>query len=612
MQKTLKKLVFTLSLAVTLFFGTTLLYISTSKSAENVKNFTTEKKLNKSEKNITSKLEKDQVVKTWPQLIDKYFNHIFVVLSLSLFLAYFLGYRPVYGSDIMAGEERRFIFWSRKGPPHKEKVESAILVEKNEEIIQTSVLSSGQSEKSLLSDKFESIESKKRESDLLAKALIDQSFQNMQKINSEANNLFDQGNFLKGFSLLEKEDFSPEELAWRAFFYGIEKGHPEAQDKLKMLANNNPENEDVHRWYYYALNSRDEEDIPTIFNEIEDILEKVSKESICVKYISAKSKIIKKNKSLDESIRFLKEELDKVNELKNKAVLFQTLANRFFEKYGEQCWQGMAFLETARKSDPTETNLLFNLAYKYSEKDNKPLALYHYINLHRLDSNYNYGLNNIGACSVALGLSFTAVEYYEKSWKENKETYSAANLAYLYMQKGFYKDAEDIILEARKEYNYHDRVDEAITHLKKIKKEEVKKKDSFVNEGKEFSKWIEKTTDGLLHSDINLGLLVGEYEGEPSNLKILSENSGEMSSVGLFDKIQGKSTVKKISLEIKGSTISFSWGDKDQAPNNTSLLSIAPETGSGLLVFNENEKTLEGFYARSYEKNKLIEWKLKK
>ncbi len=612
MSKFSKNSPFTFSLALTFFFCVTSFYFFPSKSTGENKNVTTQEKQIKPTKQIASKLEKDKIVNSIPGFLDKYFYQIILILFICAVVIYFLGYKPIYGvgnDQLQPGEERRFLgIWSRKVP----------LLEQNSDQ-QISPNDKDNDSKSLFlippekPEFFEEVEQEKPSENLLVQAHLDQNDHTIQEINTKANNHFDKGEFLEGFYLLEKNDFIPEELAWRALVYGVDKGHSEGMDKLCMLAQKNLENDRVHTWYSYALSSVDEEDIRTSIEKIDDILVKVFTISIQVIYISAKSYLIRKKESLNESIRFLIRELGKIDETKSKAVLLRALANRYFEKSGDQCWQGMAFLEAARKNDPTATDILFNLAYKYSQLDNNSLALFHYNRLISLDSNYKNALNNAGASSNALNLFFTAVEFYERSWKESKETYSAANLAYLYMQKGFYKDAEDLIIKAREVDNYEERIDQAAVDLRQKKKNETKNKEAFISKGQEYSKLIEKTSKGFLQKNIDIDSLVGEYEGDSIKLKILNSVSGEIHWISQYEKLFGAGNKpKSLKLTIEGLAIIISWGNEDSSKERTSILIGTVNAGNGLLIFNKEDETLEGFYIKSLEKNKLIKLKLKK
>ncbi|MBL7177103.1 MAG: tetratricopeptide repeat protein [Desulfobacteraceae bacterium] len=130
-----------------------------------------------------------------------------------------------------------------------------------------------------------------------------------------------------------------------------------------------------------------------------------------------------------------------------------------------------AFSEKALEYSPADDDIRFNLAYRYSEIENKPFALYHYKILcdHHEDAAH---LNNIGVTYGNLGMKSKSVYSYKKAANEYRYTLAMSNLSNLYINQGMLDEAEDILNKAREEKNYHENVDHAMSRIQEVKTED--------------------------------------------------------------------------------------------------------------------------------------------
>jgi hypothetical protein len=106
------------------------------------------------------------------------------------------------------------------------------------------------------------------------------------------------------------------------------------------------------------------------------------------------------------------------------------------------------YAERALEIKPSDHELRFQTAYKYSEIGCQSLSLYHYriLEAHSFDGAC---LNNLGVVLTELALPCKSVSSYKKS-AGLKETLAMANLGYKYLQAGFVDEALERVSDALK------------------------------------------------------------------------------------------------------------------------------------------------------------------
>ena len=145
-------------------------------------------------------------------------------------------------------------------------------------------------------------------------------------------------------------------------------------------------------------------------------------------------------------------------------------------------------LESALEIKPNDKDLLFNIAYAYSDNDQDLLAVFYYKKLVGIDPTHRTALNNLGVAYSKNGLEFLSIENYRKSF-ELGNTLAASNLAYAYMKAGFEEEARATLMKANEHDNVHENVGEAKVSLNsKVanEKDEDIKKAALANKEKLF------------------------------------------------------------------------------------------------------------------------------
>ena len=129
---------------------------------------------------------------------------------------------------------------------------------------------------------------------------------------------------------------------------------------------------------------------------------------------------------------------------------------------------------------PNSTSIMFNTAYSYAESGFRDLSLYLYKTLINFSPDHKEGLNNLGVVYDELQMPIHSIKAYKKSW-EQKETLAAANLAYRYLNAGFFDEAKNILSEVKKETDIHPNVANAISDLSKREEGEDKNEQEYLD-----------------------------------------------------------------------------------------------------------------------------------
>lgn len=122
--------------------------------------------------------------------------------------------------------------------------------------------------------------------------------------------------------------------------------------------------------------------------------------------------------------------------------------------------------------DPSDTDVRFNLAHRYSEEGENELSLFHYLKVP--DPERSSGTwNNLGVAYEQFDLASKSVMAYRKA-EDLGETLAMSNLAQKLIKVGFLNEADEICKRAVKTEDYHKNVGYAISRIKEIPEAEDK------------------------------------------------------------------------------------------------------------------------------------------
>lgn len=255
----------------------------------------------------------------------------------------------------------------------------------------------------------------------------------------------------------------------------------------------------------------------------------------------------------------------------------------------------LIYTEARIELTPDDQDLRFALAYKYSMRGYNDLALYHYS---VIPPSVRSGdtWNNIGAAYQELSLKTQAVKAYRRA-EELKQTRAMSNIAFLLINAGFLKEAEEICQRATKVENYDKRVASAIDELEKANTREteegnkrleaVKVEQAFLARmGKEsLSPLPDPLVENWVTKQCRLAVQIrdGKFEASGSFTKP-SVNSifGIMAShVGSASQPDQKFSVN-YSGQVYGRTICFKKAVKEDG-TPSSLLTTTEESGHAII-----------------------------
>src|SRR3989339_49016 len=162
-----------------------------------------------------------------------------------------------------------------------------------------------------------------------------------------------------------------------------------------------------------------------------------------------------------DAYNFLETEINNASKNQLKGNLYKQFAEskkksagddlKLFEEYQNLRKEAFKYL-------PNDKELLFSIAYDYSEKNEQKKSIYYYKTMLRIDPNNNSTLNNMGVAYERLGIINKAILFYKKA-AEQKSYYSMGNLAIMLTNAGFFEEAQDWVNRARKEARIDDNPD---------------------------------------------------------------------------------------------------------------------------------------------------------
>ena len=259
-------------------------------------------------------------------------------------------------------------------------------------------------------------------------------------------------------------------------------GQHEALDQLREIANKNPFNLFIMNALVdcYEPYDQHEQAIRAIepFAATAKNLDFKFKMSIILSGLELKLK--KYERAKERLSEFLKT-LDS-NSSHQNYLIYKTLGD-IFKEQGEQDIACFLY-ELSLNYEPTNSDLRFTLAYDYGKVKKSALSVYHYKAYLNTNEERDV-LNNLGIEYENLKLLGKSVSALKKA-ESLDETLSNANLSRMYIEKGFYDEAESILTKALENKDHHKSVDYHLNNLKTSKEGEEEKEKNVLEEAKEY------------------------------------------------------------------------------------------------------------------------------
>ena len=227
------------------------------------------------------------------------------------------------------------------------------------------------------------------------------------------------------------------------------------------------------------------------------------------------------------ALEMLKSKLAEFTDADDLAKIYEGIAG-VYQDLGNQELRALA-LEKAVELKPNDTDLRFRVAWAYSDKGRKKLALLHYSTLKNFKSEDKDMLNNLGVELERLDLTIRAVRNYKKAF-ELKESLAGANLAYQYMNAGFYAEAKETLEKAKALPDVHPNVGSAIAALSKMEEDEDKKVKELTKQGLEEQKFFKTFAESYFVNDSSSAVFAGQWVSEKGDQLTLTQSGNQISS----------------------------------------------------------------------------------
>jgi tetratricopeptide (TPR) repeat protein len=306
----------------------------------------------------------------------------------------------------------------------------------------------------------------------------------------------------------------------------------------------------------------------------EDIKEKaelVSKSALCALDLKLNEKAI--------SIL-----IEAINSNKDKDALYVYYTNlaTVYECLKENELKVLA-LEKALQYCTNNVKVIFDIAYSYNDKDiYNDLTLLHYNNLLKFEPNNGMALNNIGVVYSNLGLNGLKIDSYNKAI-ENRNSLASANIAYEYIEKGFYEKAKKILKEASDKEDPHINVSKALTHLNEVIQSEKEKEKEIISQAIIKQRFFNKYADAYFNISKNFNISNSFWK--------FGDNILEMKQV--INEVEGKWSENKTDYKFKGNIFNQSIKGKVSKSNYEFITKTYQDKEIGIAyiyISNSNDK----------------------
>lgn len=330
-------------------------------------------------------------------------------------------------------------------------------------------------------------------------------------------------------------------IEWWAFVLrsSISCGDPDAFGKLKVLASENKNSFKVIEQLGLAYEQIDEyQKAINKFSEARKLLDKTKKENIerIIEFYEQESVCLASDDKYEEAIKLLSNLLYEDSFKEYKAKILAGLAN--LAKIKEDIERFFIYAEGSLNIDPTNTDLRFKLAYRYSNEGYNKISLLHYKKLTKIIKS-PMGLNNLGVQYDILKIPAKGMDSYLESAKNNI-TLAMANIAQRYLNGGFIEDAEREIEKANQLFGegivVHGNIGIAKNRIEEILEKEKKDEKVILTKAEEERKFRVKYSEAFCCSnDLDKQKIDGTWSTSLGDIKIIFDKENN-SFIGSGEK----------------------------------------------------------------------------
>lgn len=344
-----------------------------------------------------------------------------------------------------------------------------------------------------------------------------------------------------------------------------------------------------------------------------DITNESDKVNIVGCYVEA-SKCIALQGEYEEAISLLSKRLLEDEFKGQRAQMLRGLAD--IAKDNKDMKEFFIYAEGCLDIDPTDTNLRFDLAYRYAQADQHRISLLHYRKL--TDTvEHPTGLNNLGVQYERIDLKGKSINSYCQAADRNI-TLAMANLARRYLDQGFMEDASKMIKRAnnlsKNDIEVHGNVGYAKNQLDSILKEENDKERELLLDAENERRFRVRYTESFLtDKTIQPDHFEGTWETQWDDLEIFfSPDENTISAEKQTELSTIKTRLVSIEGTIKNLSGIYSIKIVDTIKWSTGPTKDTVYTATGHMLLNRDDDTqIEIMEKSEKDKKSVLNWRKK-
>jgi tetratricopeptide (TPR) repeat protein len=260
------------------------------------------------------------------------------------------------------------------------------------------------------------------------------------------------------------------------YYFRFRAGDAGAIEGLKALTENPEVKSDAYKWLSacYAL----ADNYPKTIEALEHSIESASDETIKSNLVVSLAGTLYKNGETKRAISRIFKAIQDTSIPQGKSILYKSVAD-LYKKQDNKELRALA-LEKAVEFTDVDTDLLFSLAYAYSENGEDGLSLQIYRRLLDLEPANSSALNNLGVQYSNLKLPISSVEVYKVS-VELGNTLASSNLAVKMLEIGLVDEAQQVLTAAKSADVIHQNVLRAEADIIEKREAEANRKEEIIS-----------------------------------------------------------------------------------------------------------------------------------
>ena len=326
---------------------------------------------------------------------------------------------------------------------------------------------------------------------------------------------------------------------------------------------------------------------------------------LSIKYKTNLGKTLYKLGDISESQKTLRDCISICETQEQKSSVYRTISE--ISKDSAPYDSALA-LRLSAEYAPGDKDKLFDAAYALSNTDLKFSSPSIYQKLLKIDPDHSAALNNIGVCAGELKCSGTQVEFYKRSVEKNSSL-AMSNLASLYIQNGFYVEADNLIKQALQQTDPHKNIGGALQSLKSKQADEEDQWKKVIEKSSSFDRELVKYGESYFSTSEKNFSWDGDWVNDTTTVQAHSTNNKTTFTWESTEKTLDKEQkfTHKISTTTNGNSLRGTYTRTRDTPETaSSLLGFSPNVSMELLGFLAKDRRSILFFPSDEKQGKQI------